>query len=699
MTSTTSLPVPRLSTLALALIALPASANPSEPQVVIEGQRQHYRSLSATGATKTDTLLIDLPQSVRVLTGELLDDAGVTTLAGALDLASGVSRQSNLGGLWDSYAMRGFTGDPNFGSDFMVNGFSSSRGYNGLRDSANTDSVEVLKGPASALYGRGEPGGTVNIVTKKPRFAPGYTVDAGIDNHGLKRSAVDLTGPLSDNVAYRLNAAYEAGDSFRDHVEVERMQLTPSFLWRIGEATTLSYELEASKQRAPFDRGVVAVKGQLGLIPNTRFLGEPGDGKVDVKSVGHQVFVQHELNEAWLLQGGVSYRDSSLRGFSSQPNDLLADGRTLRRQRRLNDWSGIDRSGRIEAVGKIALGAVTHNLLVGVDAYAFDDDRIQLRRNPSIDSPYAIDIYAPVYGGVALPLTLSASTEESQRSHAVYLQDQLDLSRQWKALVGVRRDSYDQTVVNRRLARSSDQSLSATSPRVGLVYQPAPSLSLYASAAKGFRPNSGISLDNQAFPAESSRAYEVGAKIDSLDGKLSTTVALYRITKENVLTLDVRNTDFSIPAGEVASKGVEVDMAGDIARDVRLSLAYAYTDAVVTQGDNAILTGSRFPNVPKHSATVLLTPRFKLGSGIAMLGGGLSYVGERLGDVAASSSFVLPSYTTARLVASYAPDTRLRFALNVDNLFDKQYYASSYSAVWVTPGMTRTVRLNARYRF
>ena len=699
MTSTTSLPVPRLSTLALALIALPASANPSEPQVVIEGQRQHYRSLSATGATKTDTLLIDLPQSVRVLTGELLDDAGVTTLAGALDLASGVSRQSNLGGLWDSYAMRGFTGDPNFGSDFMVNGFSSSRGYNGLRDSANTDSVEVLKGPASALYGRGEPGGTVNIVTKKPRFAPGYTVDAGIDNHGLKRSAVDLTGPLSDNVAYRLNAAYEAGDSFRDHVGVERMQLTPSFLWRIGEATTLSYELEASKQRAPFDRGVVAVKGQLGLIPNTRFLGEPGDGKVDVKSVGHQVFVQHELNEAWLLQGGVSYRDSSLRGFSSQPNDLLADGRTLRRQRRLNDWSGIDRSGRIEAVGKIALGAVTHNLLVGVDAYAFDDDRIQLRRNPSIDSPYAIDIYAPVYGGVALPLTLSASTEESQRSHAVYLQDQLDLSRQWKALVGVRRDSYDQTVVNRRLARSSDQSLNATSPRVGLVYQPAPSLSLYASAAKGFRPNSGISLDNQAFPAESSRAYEVGAKIDSLDGKLSTTVALYRITKENVLTLDVRNTDFSIPAGEVASKGVEVDMAGDIARDVRLSLAYAYTDAVVTQGDNAILTGSRFPNVPKHSATVLLTPRFKLGSGIAMLGGGLSYVGERLGDVAASSSFVLPSYTTARLVASYAPDTRLRFALNVDNLFDKQYYASSYSAVWVTPGMTRTVRLNARYRF
>ena len=699
MISTIPHPVPRLALLALILVSLPPQAGASEPRVVVEGQRQHYRSLSATGATKTDTLLSDLPQSVRVLTSELLIDAGVTTLAGALDLASGVSRQSNLGGLWDSSAMRGFTGDPNFGSDFMVNGFSSSRGYNGLRDSANTDSVEVLKGPASALYGRGEPGGTVNIVTKKPRFAPGYTFGAGVDQHGLARSAADLTGPLSENVAYRLNAAYEAGGSFRDHVDVERMQLTPSFLWRIGDATTLSYELEASKQRAPFDRGVVAVKGTLGLIPNTRFLGEPGDGKVGVRSVGHQVFAQHAVSDAWSLQGGVSYRDSALRGFSSQPNDLLADGRTLRRQRRLNDWSGVDRSGRIEAVGKIALGGVTHNLLAGVDAYAFDDDRVQLRRNPTSGAPYAIDIYAPDYGGAALPLALSASTRESQRSRALYLQDQLDLSRQWKALLGVRRDSYDQTVVNRRLERSSAQSLHATSPRVGLVYQPAPSLSLYASAARGFRPNSGISLDNQAFPAESSRAYEVGAKVDSMDGKLSTTVALYRITKDNVLTLDVRNTDFSIPAGEVASKGVEVDMAGDVARDVRLSLAYAYTDAVVTRGDNAILAGSRFPNVPKHSATILLTPRFRLGSGSAMLGGGVSHVGARTGDVAASSGFMLPSYTTARLVASFAPNPRLRFALNVDNLFDKQYYASSYSTVWVTPGATRTVRLDARYRF
>jgi len=208
-----------------------------------------------------------------------------------------------------------------------------------------------------------------------------------------------------------------------------------------------------------------------------------------------------------------------------------------------------------------------------------------------------------------------------------------------------------------------------------------------------------IARDNDAFPAESSRSYEIGAKIDGAGVRLSTTVALYRITKKNVLTYDPRDTDYSIPAGEVASKGVEVDMAGEIARDVRLSLAYAYTDAIVTRGDNTILTGSRFPNVPKHGATVLLTPRFAFGGGTAMLGGGFTYVGARMGDVVESSGFTLPAYTTARLVAAWSPDPSLRFRLDVDNLFDKRYYASSYSTVWVNPGAQRNIRLNVRYRF
>ena len=671
---------------------------PVVPDVVtVSAERQHYRSLSATGATKTDALLMDLPQSVRVLTGDLLRDAGVTTLAGALDLASGIAKQSPLGGLWDSYAMRGFTGDPNFGSDYMVNGFSSSRGYNGLRDAGNTQNVEVLKGPASALYGRGEPGGTVNITTKKPKFAPEYGADVSLGSFQTRRAAVDLTGPLSDSFAYRLNAAHEEGHSFRDTVKVERSLFSPSFLWLAGEHSTVSYEIEAVRQRAPFDRGVVAVNGQLGLVPVSRFLGEPGDGPMTVKSLGQQLFIHHALSDDWTLQAGASYRDSELTGYSTEANKLLADGRTLNRQRRHRDFSATDVSARVEVLGKFKTGALAHEVLAGVDAYHFDDHRVQLRRNPSAANAYAIDIFNPVYGGKAAPLALSIDTQEAQKARGVYAQDQLDLGAQWKALVGVRHDTYTQDVTNHRLNTSNRQSLSATSPRAGLVYQPSKMWSLYASAAKGFRPNSGISIDNQAFLAERSRAYELGAKLET--GRLTGTLAVYDIRKSNVLTTNPANTDFAIAAGEVGSRGLELDVSGEVARGLRVSGAYAYTDASVTRGDTTIVTGSRLANVPRHSANLLATQQFALGTGSASVGGGVQYVGERLGDVAISSSFTLPAYTTARLLASYSPSAKLRLALNVENLFNRSYYASSYNQLWVAPGAERMVTLNAHYMF
>lgn len=664
-----------------------AMAEPPAGTVLVTGQRTAYHGLTVAGATKTDAQPLDLPQSTRTLEADLLRDAGVTNLAGALELASGIARQSDLGGLWDSYAMRGFTGDPNFGSDYMVNGFSSSRGYNGRRDVAGTQSIEILKGPASALYGRGEPGGTVNIVTKKPRFAPQYGINVALASHGTRRAVADLTGPLSNSVAYRVNAAHQQGGSFRDVVHTERTYIAPSILWHAGEDTTVSYEIEATRQRTPFDRGVVAVPGRL---PVSRFLGEPADGPVIVQSVGQQLFVQHALAEGWSVQGGASYRDSGLAGASTEASDLAADGRTLRRQRRQRDFAAIDRSARVELLGRLA----HHAVLVGVDTYRFDDRRVQLRRNPSAANPYALDIFAPVYGGVAAPLALSIDTLEHQRATGLYVQDQLDLAPHWKALVGVRHDRYRQTVINHRTAAVNRQRLGATSPRAGVVYQPAATVALYASTARGFRPNSGIGIDNQAFPAEESRADEVGAKLDT-PGGLAGTLAVYRIRKNNVLTTNPVNTDYSIPAGEVASRGVELDVSGRLRRDLKLAASYAYTDARVTRGDTTLRTGSRVPNVPRHSANVLLVA----GDARASAGAGLMYVGERCGDVAASSDFRLPGYTTARLMAAYAPDKRWRIALDVDNLFDRRYYASAYSRLWVAPGSTRTATATLSYRY
>lgn len=694
----------RHSRLAICLAAafpLFASAAPDEPDVVeVTGVRQPYRSLSATAATKTETDLKDLPQSARVLTADMLRDAGVSRFADALDLGSGISRQNNFGGVWDSYAVRGFTGDPNYGSDFLVNGFSSSRGYNGLRDGANVNSIEILKGPAAALYGRGEPGGIINIATKKPLFQPSYMLEQSIGSHQTYRTAADLTGPLSDTVAYRLNAGYEKGDSFRDTLSSKRYVVSPSVIWRVGDDTTVSYELEQFEQQAYFDRGVVAVKGVLGLIPNSRFLGEASDGPVTVKSTGHQVFVQHDFKDGWSLQSGLAYRSSSMKGFSTEASELQADGRTLWRQRRFRDFSAQDWSGRIELLGKVSTGSLRHNVLFGVDGYRFIDDRLQLRKNANAAAPYAIDIYQPVYGG-AQPTALgpSINTREQQWSTAFYAQDQIDLNPQWKALLGVRRDAYRQTITNaNRNGLQNRQELDATSPRGGLVYQPNRQMSLYVSAGKSFRPNSGIGINNESFPAETSHSYETGVKFDSADGKLSSTLALYSIKKKNVLTLNPLDTNYSLAAGEVGSKGVELDVSGEVARKLQLSLSYAYTDAKILR-DNVLAVGGALPNVPKQSANLLLVRELSIDGKRASLGGGVNYVGARNGDVAITSTFKLPAYTTAKLVSSYSPTSRLRLSLDIDNLFDETYYPSSYQQTWVAAGEERRVTLKAQYKF
>lgn len=672
--------------------------------VKIDGARQPYKTISATGAMKTDTPIRDMAQSVRVLTADVLVDAGVTKLADALDLGSGIAKQSNLGGLWDSYAMRGFTGDPNFGSDYMVNGFNYSRGYNGVRDAANTASVEVLKGPASALYGRGEPGGTVNITTKKPLFVPEYTLGLSGGSYSTFRQTADLTGPISDKIAYRLNAAHEKADSYRDTVESERTLVSPSFLWMLGDDTTLSYELEYSKQEASFDRGIVAVNGKLDAVPRSRYFGDPNDGPHVIKTTGNQVFLQHYFNDDWSIQTGLSYRESSIKGISTEVTAFKSGSTSIvNRQRRTRDNQALDVSGRFELLGKVRGAGLQHNLLVGVDAYKFTDNRLQFRvRNvPALE----FDLYNPVYGYTppAFPAAPLTWTHEEQRSKSVYGQDQIDLSAQWKLLLGVRYDKYDQSVLNLNNSRTVEQSLSATSPRAGLVYQPSKSLSLYATASKSFRPNSGVSRAFESFPAETGKSGEVGAKFDSADGKITSTLAIYKISKNNVLTPDpVDPNNFSIAAGEVQSKGVELDLSGELAAGLRLSAAYAFTDAKVARDNNAFLVGRQLANVPRHSGNLMLVQAFALGGNAATAGVVLNYTGAREGAVAplvTADDFKLPAYTTVKLTGSYAISKQWKFSLDIDNVFDKTFYSSSYSQMWVYPGNGRKFTLAAQYKF
>ena len=254
-------------------------------QITVIGTRQAYQG---------DFEPFEIPQAELKIDAQTLRDAGSIDLVQALDLSASVARQNNFGGLWNSFAIRGFVGDENLPSNFLVNGFNAGRGFGGARDLSGVESVEVLKGPRAALYGRGEPGGTINLVTKRPTFETAGEISVSAGSFSTYRADFDYTTPLSDTVAIRIVGAYEDAESFRDTIETEKLLFSPSIAWRIGDSSQLIYEMEYSDQETPFDRGVIAIDDELGLIPESRFLGEPSYGPIETGVLGHQVEFQHD---------------------------------------------------------------------------------------------------------------------------------------------------------------------------------------------------------------------------------------------------------------------------------------------------------------------------------------------------------------------------------------------------------------------
>ncbi|MDZ7865255.1 TonB-dependent siderophore receptor [Acidovorax sp.] len=698
--------------LALAAAALctgPAVAQDTPAQlstvdVVGRTESGAYQSEEAAGA-KTELPLRELPQSVRIVTRQAIDDLGATRLDDVLDYVGGVSRQNNFGGLWDNIAVRGLPGNENTGMATLLNGFSSNRGFNAPRDLAGVERIEFLKGSAAALYGSSEPGGTLNIVSKRPLWKPAHSVEGYVGSQGLKRGAFDSTGPIGENIAYRLNVAVEDRDSFRDHVTARREVVAPAFTWKLGRDTLLEYAGEVLRHATPLDRGVVAVNNQLGAIPRSRFLGEPADGKVTVQNQTHQFILSHEWNPTWRSRLGLSYRETSVTGFSTEATALQANG-NLTRQRRYRDFESDDIALQAELQGKLQTGAVEHELLLGVERFRFDMDSLMLRANPTAAAPYALNIHDPVYGQAQPTPTANTDTLEQQRNTAFYVQDAIKLAPDWRLVAGLRMDRYRQSLLNRRAGATASQEPSSTSPRLGLSWLPSPQWTVYANAGRSFRPNVGSDFATSSFEPETGRALELGAKWESADQRMGATAALFDIRKRNVLTADPAHSGYSAAAGEVRSRGLEFDFAGQVTAHWRLNASLVLNDVEVTR-DNTLEVGGRLLNVPRVNGSVLAVYEDMLGNGQRYgIGGGVTHVGKRLGQArtqaeanAASPAFDLPAYTTAKLVAYWRLSPTLRLTLDVDNLFDTTYYTSSYSRVWVTPGTARTLTVGLQARF
>ncbi|MEJ1169941.1 TonB-dependent siderophore receptor [Variovorax sp. CCNWLW235] len=682
----------------------PATAELSTIEVIGRTESGAYHSEEAAGA-KTELPLRELPQSVRIVTRQAIDDLGATRLDDVLDYVGGVSRQNNFGGLWDNIAIRGLPGNENTGMATLLNGFSSNRGFNAPRDLAGVERIEFLKGTAAALYGSSEPGGTLNIVSKRPLWKAAHSVEGYAGSHGLKRGSFDSTGPLGENLAYRLNVAAEDRDSFRDHVSARRQVIAPAFTWKLGRDTVLEYAGEVLRHKTPLDRGVVAVNNQLGAIPRSRFLGEPADGDVTVDNQTHQFVLLHEWNTNWRSRVGLSYRETSINGFATEASALQANG-NLTRQRRFRDFESHDTALQAELQGKVQTGGLEHELLFGVESFRFRMDSVMLRVNPSAARPYAIDIYNPVYGQAQPTPGANTDTLEHQRGTAFYVQDAIKLAPEWRLVAGVRVDNYRQSLLNRRTNTTADQDPSATSPRIGLSWLPTPQWTFYANAGRSFRPNVGSDFAANSFAPETGRALELGTKWESADQRIGATAALFDIRKRNVLTSDPVNTGYSVSAGEIRSRGLELDFAGQVTKNWRVNASLVFNDVEIAK-DNSLEVGGRLLNVPKVNGSVLAVYEDAFANGQRYgIGGGVTYMGKRLGQArtqaeanAGTPAFDLPSYTTAKLVAYWRLNPTLRLTLDVDNLFDKTYYASSYSRVWVTPGTARTITLGLQARF
>ncbi|MBS4019242.1 MAG: TonB-dependent siderophore receptor [Dechloromonas sp.] len=675
----------------------------SEISVVGRSEGQAYY-LEESGVARSETPLRELPQSVRVIPRQLIDDIGAVRLEEAYDYVSGVTRQNSFGGLWDNFAIRGFAGNENTGPNFLRNGFAGNRGFNAPRDMANVERIEVLKGPSAALYGASEPGGILNVVTKKPQFKAGNSLEVYVGSYDSYRTSFDTTGPLADNLAYRLNVAVEDKGSFRDHIDSERYLVAPSFTWVLSPNTLVNYDLELLRHKAPLDRGVVAVGGRTGSISRETFLGEPGDGDITIDNKTHQLTLEHEFSSDWKAKAGLAYRTTSFDGYSTEASPrtagvvrwTTAGTPIIERERRFRDYDSNDLSFQGEVHGKFATGTLKHEVMAGLDSYRFELDQLMTRGRST--TTYGIDINNPVYGQTPLALdTTPVNTLEKQYGTGVFLQDQIHLAEDWRLLLGLRHDRFRQDLKNRSTSTVAKQERKATTPRVGLTWLLSPSVSIYALASESFRPNTGGDVNGGAFAPEEGRAKEVGIKYESTDKRYGGTLSFFDIDKKNVLTNDLNNSGFSIAAGEARSRGMEIDVSGQLTTKVRVTANYAYTDAEITKDNNAALVGARLLNVPKHSGSILAMYEAGFKDGRYGFGGGATYVGKRSGN--ALDTFELPAYTTARLMTYWKPSQNLRFSLDVENLFDKTYYASSYDVYWVTPGTPRTLTLGMQMRF
>lgn len=707
----------RLQPLWLAVAAaLPALAHADTtlPSVTVTAEASAtpaYNPLVSSSATKGTAALRDIPQTVNVVGEALIEDQGARSLADALRNVPGVTL--NMGdGQRDQFAIRGFTAI----GDLYLDGVRDDALY--FRDLSNIDRIEVIKGPAAVLYGRGSSGGIINRVSKLPTQNTVREVTVQFDSQGERRASVDLGGKLGNaGHAYRLTGALEDSTGFRDESFLKRQAIAPSFDLKLGEDTRLLLQLAHNKDERPTDFGIPDLNGRPLEVPHETYYGS-GEAERDDKTTSTMntatATLNHRLDADRSVRNVLRYFDFTL----DRNNTLYRSGSAYTLsggQLRMSRTHGrVQRDERgwfnqLELLDRIALGDTRHEFLYGLE---FGRQRKQL----DITNWIGIDT-VPLFnpGGAIPPYATTAPNSRTAgnvtefSTAALYVQDQITLSPEWKALVGVRYDDFRQETTEpgkADLARTDRE----WSPRAGLVWQPDATQAYYVSVSRAFQPSAEqfqLNTANVDNAPEISTNYEIGGKWDHAGGALSSGVSLFRLARTDMKIGDPTRPGRSINAGEQRTDGVELTLTGHPARDWQVHAGYAYLASEIVKstatgganfGTSRVTTafqGKKAALTPRHSAVLWLTR--ELGEGWS-LGGGVHAQAHRY---ASPDNLVrLPGFAVADAALLYR-SAAYDLSFNLKNVFDRAYWATAHGSVngLNQPGAPRTLQATVSHRF
>ncbi|ESN50821.1 TonB-dependent siderophore receptor [Enterobacter sp. MGH 16] len=650
---------------------LTVTADPNTPAEATNG----YQPLNTSTATLTNMPMLDIPQVVNTVSDKVLEDQHATTLDEALYNVSNVVQTNTLGGTQDAFVRRGF--GANRDGSIMTNGLRTvlPRSFN-----AATERVEVLKGPASTLYGILDPGGLINVVTKRPEKTFGGSLSATSSSFGGGTGQVDVTGPIDGTrLAYRLTGEYQDEDYWRNFGNERSTFIAPSLTW-FGDDATVTALYSHRDYKTPFDRGTIFdlnTKKAVDVDRKTRF-DEPfnvTDGQSDLA----QLNAEYRLNSQWTAKFDYSYSQDKY--SDNQARVMAYDAKTGNLTRRVDATQGSTQrmhSTRADLQGNVDIAGFYNEILSGVSYENYDLLRTDMMRCKNVKG---FNIYHPVYGKLNKCTTVSAADSDQtlkQESYSAYAQDALYLTDKWIAVAGMRYQYYTQYAgKGRPFNVNTDSRDEQWTPKLGLVYKLTPSVSLFANYSQTFMPQSSIASYIGDLPPETSNAYEVGAKFDLFDG-VTANIALFDIHKRNVLYNEsVGGETIAKTAGRVRSQGVEVDLAGSLTENTNIIASYGYTDAKVLEDPD--YAGKPLPNVPRHTGSLFLTYDIHnvFAGNTLTLGGGGHGVSRR--SATNGADYYLPGYFVADAFAAYKMKLQYPVTLqvNVKNLFDKTYYTSS----------------------